>query len=66
MIRFIDLGDQIIDDCNEFAFYDTTIDKFREFQGIQTWSSIEDFKSDYDGDELDRYLRLIPKDWENS
>lgn len=63
MIRFIDLGDQITDGYNEFSFYDTTIEKFREFQGVQIWGSVEDFTKDYEGDELERYLRLIPNDW---
>lgn len=66
MIRFIDLGNQIIDDYNEFSFYDTTIEKFVEFQGNQTWGSIEDFTNDYEGKELDRYLKLIPDDWTNN
>ena len=66
MIRFIDLGNQIMDDYNEFSFYDTTIEKFVEFQGNQTWDSIEDFTNDYEGKELDRYLKLIPDDWTNN
>lgn len=66
MIRFVDLGHQIIDDYNEFSFYDTTIEKFREFKGVQTWGSVEDFAKDYEGGELERYLRLIPNDWINN
>lgn len=63
MIRFIRIGDQIIDGANEFAFYDTTTDTFRNFSGISTWETVEEFIECYEGDELDRYLNLIPKDW---
>lgn len=60
MIRFIDLTGQINDGSPEFAFYDTVTDIFAEFSGNQTWESVESFKEDYTGDQVDRYLRLIP------
>lgn len=63
MIRFIDLSDQIIDGEKEFAFYDTVIDTFKIFSGCQTWDTIEDFKNDYVGEELERYLNKIPEDF---
>lgn len=63
MIRFIDLTDQITDDEREFAFYDTVTGTFLKFSGWQKWSTVEDFKEDYDGDDLPRYLSLIPKEF---
>ncbi len=58
MIRFINLGDQITDK-NRFAFYDTITDKFCEFNGSQSWDNVADFKKDFEGDDIDRYQRLI-------
>lgn len=63
MIRFIDLTDQITDDEREFAFYDTVTGTFLTFSGWQKWSTVEAFKADYDGDDLARYLNLIPKEF---
>lgn len=49
MIRFIDLGDQILEGQREFAFFDTTSDTFVGFghEGDQpeyTFHSVEVFK----------------------
>lgn len=68
MKRFIDLGDQTgnVDHESgerEFAFYCTTIDQFESFGFCQTWTSIEDFKQDFEGDDIERYLNLIPEDF---
>lgn len=63
MIRFINLKDQITEGANEFAFYDTVTDSFCWFSGSQRWSSVEEFKQDYDDDDLQRFLNLIPKNW---
>lgn len=63
MKRFIDLTDQINDDEKLFAFYCTVKDCFESFSGSQTWDSIEGFKADYSGLELDRYLKLIPNNF---
>lgn len=62
MIRFIDLTGRIYLDDEEkaFAFFDTTTDKFCEFSGNQYWDKLEDFKEDYTGNEIDRFLRLMP------
>ena len=62
MIRFIDLTGQIYLDDEEksFAFFDTVTDKFCEFSGNQYWDNIEDFKSDYTGDDINRFVRLMP------
>lgn len=61
MIRFIDLTNQICDGASEFTFYDTTTDRFIEFSGSQTWSTVEDFKQDFKGSdaELELYINLI-------
>lgn len=67
MKRFIDLRTQLYltDDAenNAFAFFCTVRDKFETFTGSQTWSSKEEFLEDYDGDDVERYLALIPEDW---
>jgi len=65
MIRFINLTNQITEDTKEFAFYNTVTDKFIEFSENQTWQSIDDFIQDYIGDEINRYLKLIPKNFLN-
>lgn len=61
MIRFIDLTGQIyLDDVKKsFAFFDTTTDKFLEFSGNQYWDNEEDFKNDFTGNDIDRFLRLM-------
>lgn len=68
MKRFIDLGTQIyIDDESPraFAFYCTVRSVFDEFNGSQSWESVDEFKADFNGDkeDLERYLNLIPKNW---
>jgi len=64
MIRFIDLGLQTENSKrDEFAFFDTITDKFLEFDNCQTWDNVDDFIFDYNrsrGDELQRFLNLIP------
>jgi len=64
MIRFIDLGDQICEGSKDFDFYNTINDQFVRFNGVQTWETTEEFIEDYNGDELDRYLSLIPKSYQ--
>jgi hypothetical protein len=58
MIRFIDLTGQITDEF-EFALYDTITDKFVEYSGNQTWSSVDDFISDCTDTDIDRFVKLI-------
>ncbi|OPB87826.1 hypothetical protein [Elizabethkingia occulta] len=60
MIVYIDLKDQIIEGENRFAFYDTITDSFCSFSGCQSWSSVDEFKMDYDGDNIGRFICLIP------
>ena len=50
MIRFINLTDQIDDDTFNFAWYDTIVDKFLEFNGYQVFDSWDDFKEEYEAD----------------
>lgn len=46
MIRYVHIGDQINDDANEFALYDTVVDRFLTFAGSQTWESWRDLEED--------------------
>ena len=45
MIRYVLIGDQINEGSNDFAFFDTAIDKFLSFNGCQIFESKEDFDS---------------------
>lgn len=68
MIRFIDLTGQI-DDEFQFAWWNTIVDKFLEFDQAQTWYSWEDFEADFRHEErgyvhedyLERLRALFPK-----
>lgn len=76
MIRFIDLGDQILEGQREFAWWDTISDTFEEFNTNQAWETWEEFEADYrydadlydhpplgDTRPLERYKGLFPKKW---
>lgn len=66
MKRFIDIGNQTEEaqeGSKEFAFYDTVRGEFESHGGSMKWDSAEDFKLDYQGDEIERYLRLIPENF---
>jgi hypothetical protein len=67
MLRYVYLGDQITDDSEEFAFYDTITDTFLSFDGQQTFDSIEDFSFwAKDSDIYERCLGLIgPEKYES-
>ena len=66
MKRFIDLQNQT-GNINyevgerEFSFYCTISDKFESFSDNYTWNSVQDFREDFDGDNIQRYLNLIPE-----
>ena len=67
MIRFIDLEDQILEDCPMFTWYDTITDTFEEYNGNQTWETWKDFVYDHTTEKqyktkpIERYFRLFPK-----
>lgn len=46
MIQYIGIGDQIYDNVNAFAWYDTVQEVFIEVGGQCVWSSWEDFLVD--------------------
>jgi len=76
MIRFIDLGDQILEGTKHFAWFDTVTDTFETYSYEQVWETWEDFKEAYQGDEqnpfaedshtLKRYWGLFKwrRDWD--
>ena len=43
MIRLVKIGDQITEDYDEFAFFDTVTDRFLEFRGEQVFESKREF-----------------------
>lgn len=68
MIRFIDIGDQIEDEEQQFAFFDTVTDRFIEVCGEQVWSSWDELMEDAScdpgnrvTDEKDRFFGLCPE-----
>ena len=75
MIRFIDLGNQIYPlsedkEDHMFAWWNTVVDRFEEFNDNYIWGSWDEFASDLHYDrgiqgiyDIDRYLCLFPKDW---
>ena len=77
MIRFIDLGDQILEGQREFAWWNTISDVFFQFSGEEAWETWEEFEASfYDDDDnrkeiidlkitkpLQRYKTLFPKKW---
>lgn len=65
MKRFIDLTGQIQEDNKPiFAFFCTQIDQFELFNDTQIFETVDEFKEDFDGIDIDRYLNLIPKQFQ--
>lgn len=76
MIRYIHIGDQIYDEDNSFAFYDTVIDRFISLSHEQVFDNIDHLTEchklelqnpyDYNGKgkveppKLERLIGLIP------
>lgn len=66
MKRFIDIGTQTGEQeegVKEFAFYCTVIGEFESHGISMTWATKQEFIDDYEGNELGRYLILIPDGW---
>lgn len=67
MIRFIDLGDQILEGEPAFAWFDTITDTFENFDGTEMWHTWKDFVEDFQVGEpcetrpLESYYGLFPK-----
>ena len=65
MIRFIDIGGQINEGDHDFAWFNTIIDRFHEYNGTHVWSSWEEFVADHKGSDdypLERYEALFPNE----
>ena len=67
MLRFIYIGDQIMDDEKAFAFFDTVTDTFISFSGISVFDDWDDFldwrkgnEDEYPQHDLERFWRLTP------
>lgn len=59
MKRFVNLGEQICPGAPCFAWFDTVVSQFEEHNGAQIWDSWGEFKADYVGGDLKRYLGLF-------
>ena len=46
MIRFIEVGNQVLDDEKYFSWWDTITDRYLEFNGEQMWETWFDLTSD--------------------
>lgn len=66
MKRFIDIGKQTgnqDEGVKEFCFFDTQVGMFESFNGESCWKSADDFFDDFDGNDIVRYLKLIPTEF---
>ncbi len=64
MIRYIEIGDQICDGENYFAWYNTVSSEFLNLDGMQVWGSWREFELDFEFEKMDgieRYRGLFPK-----
>lgn len=70
MIRFVDIGDQIMEGEKRFAFYDTVRDEFFGWPNSYVWNSWDDFVEYYKLYEketeemifpLSRFRALVPQ-----
>ena len=60
MKRFVDIRHANI--CGaRFAWYDTVTDIFETHSDETTWDTWDQFESDYEGDQLERYRGLTPE-----
>lgn len=44
MIRYVHIGDQILEDRDQFAWFDTVIDEFIEFNNETVFNSWDEFQ----------------------
>ena len=71
MIRFIDLGDQILEGQRQFAWFNTITDTFENYNGCEAWETWKEFEDDHNADpepihsmyHTERYKALFPKEW---
>ena len=69
MIRFIKIGDQICEDENHFAYWNTITDKFLYFDGDCVFDSWEEFMHYYEHDNdpekygLERLMGVTPDEF---
>ena len=66
MIRFVDLGEQILDGTREFTFYDTVTEEFIVINGSCKWDSWDDFYANWmedivDGDVNTTYYNYLKR-----
>lgn len=71
MIRYVQIRkvDEVFPDSGGFAWYDTIIDSFREYNFNQAWRTWAEFERDYlddyrygsEPEGLDRFRSLFPK-----
>ena len=47
MIRFIDIGEQILKDATDFAWYDTIRCEFITLGGTSVWETWDEFATDF-------------------
>lgn len=67
MIRYVHIGDQINDDADEFAFFDTIPNRFVEIEGQHTFTDREDLEDAMDAagmalGQRERLLGLLPEE----
>lgn len=56
MIRFVYIGEQIIDGNQNFAWYDTITDEFISFNGQMIFDSWEDFEKAHELEKADAWM----------
>ena len=62
MIRFIDLGDQLLYGDPHFAWFDTVSDMFIEYSGEMVWDNWKDFEASFNCDAINQSEYLLGGD----
>jgi len=65
MLRYVYIGDQVIEGGEQFAFFDTVADSFLEYGGDTVFDGFDDLVEVYDADKYtqhdwSRLLALMP------